>query len=162
MRVLTLVALAWAGAISSGCKEGSTSQAPDAVNETPGTPPLSGSETSPGGGPTRFQASKVTELSEPWAMTFLPDGRLLVTERRGSLKRVSAQGDVETVTGVPTVAYGGQGGLGDVILHPAFGSNGLVYLSWAEGGSGGSYGAVVGRAKFVPQGNGGRLENVEV
>ena len=53
-------------------------------------------------------------------MTFLPDGRLLVTEKKGALKLLDVDSKcVGDVAGVPTVAYGGQGGFGDVILHPA-------------------------------------------
>ena len=52
---------------------------------------------------------------------------------------------------MPAVDYGGQGGLGDVILHPEFASNHIVYLSWAEAGEGGVRGAAVGRARLVTE-----------
>ncbi|HEY8508074.1 MAG TPA: PQQ-dependent sugar dehydrogenase, partial [Steroidobacteraceae bacterium] len=81
-----------------------------------------------------FVATEVARFDEPWAMTFLPDGRLLVTEKRGALKLHTIGGATGEITGVPKVSYGGQGGLGDVILHPDFASNGLVYLSYAESG----------------------------
>ena len=83
-------------------------------------------------------------------MAFLPDGRLLVTEKRGALKlySIGAAQSVD-VTGVPAVEYAGQGGLGDVALHPDFASNGLVYLSYAESGERGTAGAAVARAKLV-------------
>ena len=104
----------------------------------------------------------MAELDEPWAMTFLPDGSLLITEKPGAIRRYH-QGRLHEVTGAPQVAYGGQGGLGDIALHPDFGSNDLVYLSWAEAGQDDTRGAAVGRAKLV-QGDdgGGRLENLEV
>ncbi len=85
---------------------------------------------------------------KPWAMTFLPDGRLLVTEKKSALKVVTADGKIGNVTGTPTVDYGGQGGFGDVILHPKFADNGWVYLSYAEAGDGDKRGAAVARAKL--------------
>lgn len=75
-----------------------------------------------------------TGLTWPWGLAFLPDGDMLVTERPGNLRRVAADGTVgEPLGGVPAVAYGGQGGLLDVLLHPDFAANGLVYLSYAHG-----------------------------
>ena len=68
-----------------------------------------------------FVATPVAQFDEPWAMTFLPDGRLLVTEKKGALKLLNVESKhVGDIAGVPTVAYGGQGGFGDVILHPQF------------------------------------------
>lgn len=112
-----------------------------------------------------FQVTPVTEFNEPWAMTFLPDGRLLVTEKRGQLFVVSQDGTKsDAIEEVPDVAYRGQGGLGDVILHPDFSENGLIYLSYAESGVGNTRGAAVARAKLVMDEDGeeGRLENVNV
>jgi glucose/arabinose dehydrogenase len=75
---------------------------------------------------------KLATLEHPWGMAFLPDGRLLVTEKPGRL-RLYADGKLsEPITGVPKVAYRGQGGLLDVAVDPNFASNGLVYLSYAE------------------------------
>src|SRR5439155_17820242 len=59
-------------------------------------------------------------------------------------------------------AYGGQGGFGDVVLHPDFAHNALIYLSWAEAGSGNTKGAAVGRGKLVLQGTGGRILGLQV
>jgi glucose/arabinose dehydrogenase len=111
-----------------------------------------------------FTVTEVADFDMPWAMAFLPDGRLLVTEQRlGELKLVTQDGKTSvSIRGVPQVAYGGQGGLGDVALHPDFGENGLVYLSYAEAGDGETRGAAVARAKLTLSGNGGQLENVEV
>ncbi|WP_149193041.1 PQQ-dependent sugar dehydrogenase [Luteimonas suaedae] len=96
-----------------------------------------------------FEAEVVADLEEPWAMTFLPDGRMLVTEKRGSLHVVTQDGQVsEAIAGVPEVDYGGHGGLGDVALHPDFARNGLVYLTWAEAGEQDTRGAAMGRAKL--------------
>ena len=89
-----------------------------------------------------FEAEEVAQFSEPWAMEFLPDGRLLVSEKRGALKLYSPEaGTAYDIEGVPEVAYGGQGGFGDVVLHPDFDANGLVYLSYAEAGERGTSGA---------------------
>jgi glucose/arabinose dehydrogenase len=111
-----------------------------------------------------FVATPVAEFREPWALEFLPDGRLLVTERRGALKIHSLDtGRTGDVTGVPNVVYGGQGGLGDVVLHPEFEGNGLVYLSYAEAGERGAAGAAVARARLVLDASGGGvLEDLAV
>lgn len=88
-------------------------------------------------------------FNEPWAMTFLPDGRLLVTEKSGRLLLVGADHLTQVpVSGVPKVAYGGQGGLGDIILHPAYATNQQVYLSYAEQGPNGTRGAAVARGRL--------------
>ncbi len=112
-----------------------------------------------------FTSTPVATFNEPWAMTFLPDGRLLVTEKSGKLRLTNvATGQVGEIIGVPTVAYGGQGGFGDVLPHPRFADNRLVYLSYAEAGSGGTRGAAVARATLVldASGNGGSLSNLQV
>ena len=93
-----------------------------------------------------FKVNKISELNEPWAMVVLPDQRLLITQKSGSLLLFTPQTRQKiAVHGVPDVAYGGQGGLGDVVLHPDFQQNHVLYLSYAEAGEGG-YGAVVIRA----------------
>ncbi len=112
-----------------------------------------------------FTSTPVATFNEPWAMTFLPDGRLLVTEKSGKLRLANvASGQVGEIIGVPTVAYGGQGGFGDVLLHPRFADNRLVYVSYAEAGSGGTRGAAVARAtlQLDASGNGGSLSNLQV
>lgn len=97
-------------------------------------------------------------------MTFLPDGRLLVTEKPGALKLLDiTSGRVGDIAGIPAVAYGGQGGFGDVILHPAFATNQFVYVSYAEPGENGASGAAVARARLaLDSGGGGRLEGLTV
>jgi glucose/arabinose dehydrogenase len=79
----------------------------------------------------------IATLSNPWAMTFLPDGRMLVTERLGTLRIVSTAGDVLTVAGTPQVVADGQGGLLDVAIDPDFATNAAVFLSFSERGSDG-------------------------
>lgn len=111
-----------------------------------------------------FTAATLATFDEPWAMAFLPDGRLLVTEKRGTLKLFNpASRRSGTVDGVPAVAYGGQGGLGDIAVHPHFTDNGRVYLSYAEAGPGDTRGAAVARARLVlDDKGGGRLEGLDV
>lgn len=93
-------------------------------------------------GPIRV-TSFVEGLSHPWAMAFLPDGGLLVTERAGSLRHVTSDGQLSApLRGVPPVVAQRQGGLLDVALDPEFAQNRLVYLSYAEAGMGGSGTAV--------------------
>lgn len=113
---------------------------------------------------TPFTATTVAEFNEPWAMTFLPDNRLLVTEKSGGLLLVTPDGSrISSIAGVPQVAYGGQGGLGDVILHPGFSENQLIYLSYAEAGEGGNRGAAVARARLdLFADGGGELQDLEV
>ena len=86
---------------------------------------------------------------------------MLVTEKRGELLLLTTEGKATGISGVPEVAYGGQGGLGDVALHPDFEANSLVYLSYAEAGSAG-YGAVVARAALQLHDSGGTLGGLEV
>lgn len=95
-----------------------------------------------------YKLATMTQFNEPWAMTALEDGRLLVTERKGKLQLFDPQTKQKTeVKGMPKVAYGGQGGLGDIALHPQFEQNHIIYLSYAEAGQGG-YGAVVARGEL--------------
>ena len=108
-----------------------------------------------------FTVKEVAKFEQPWAMAFLPDGRLLVTEKRGALLLVSPDGAASEVSGTPEVNFGGQGGLGDVVLHPDFADNGLVYLSYAELGEGGS-GAVVARGRLELNNGPARMTGLEV
>jgi glucose/arabinose dehydrogenase len=86
----------------------------------------------------------------PWGMTFLPDGRFLVTERPGRLRIVSKDGKLsEPVTGLPEVDARGQGGLLGVEIDPQFKSNGLIYWSYAELRDGGVNNTAVARGKLV-------------
>jgi len=88
------------------------------------------------------------ELSNPWGIAFLPDGRILVTERAGEI-RIVKDGKLlsEKVGNVPAVFANGQGGLMDIKLHPDYGSNGWIYLTYAKPGEGGG-GTVLARAKL--------------
>lgn len=113
------------------------------------------------GGQT-VKATPVAEFNEPWAMTFLPDGDLLVTEKPGKLLLVTQNGEKTEVEGVPGVDYGGQGGLGDIILHPDHADNKIVYLSYAEAGDGDTRGAAVARAVLERGTDGPSLRDVDV
>jgi glucose/arabinose dehydrogenase len=108
-----------------------------------------------------FTSTPVATFDEPWAMTFLPDGRLLVTEKAGRLwVQDVATGKRTRIGRVPEVVHAGQGGFADVVLHPQFSSNGWVYLSYAEAGDGNTSGAAVARAKLDLEDN--ELEDLQV
>lgn len=110
-----------------------------------------------------FNSTPVATFKEPWAMTFLPDGRLLVTEKAGRLLLVSIDGkSTVLLERVPKLAYGGQGGLGDVVLHPGFAENKLLYLSYAETGEGNVRGAALARGKLELDATGGQIRNFQV
>jgi glucose/arabinose dehydrogenase len=135
-----------------------------ACNNLGDAAPAAAASTLDGSTGQPFTNTEVATFDEPWAMTFLPDGRLLVTQKRGALKLLDiASGHVGSISGVPAVAYGGQGGLGDVVLHPGFASNGLVYLSYAEAGDDGTRGAAVARGKLaLDDAGGGALSDLQV
>jgi aldose sugar dehydrogenase len=128
--------------------------------QTNGQAPITAAQT-PADKP--FTETAVATFKDPWAMTFLPDGRLLVTEKGGTMALVDvATGKRTEVAGLPKVDAGGQGGLGDVILHPDFANNRFIYLSWAEAGDGDTRGAAVGRGKLVIDGNAARIDGLQV
>jgi glucose/arabinose dehydrogenase len=98
-------------------------------------------------------------LRNPWGLAMLPDGRMLVTEKGGTLRVVEQNGKVSSpLTGVPPVDASGQGGLLDVALDPGFASNRLVYLSYSEPGPNGTAGTAALRARLGAAG----LEDVKV
>ncbi len=112
--------------------------------------------------PKPFVATEIATFNEPWAMTFLPEyNQALITEKGGKLMLWESEGPVIEVKGVPEVAYGGQGGLGDVILHPDFVNNRIIYLSYAEAGEGG-FGAAVASAKLDSENGAPVLKDVKV
>jgi len=89
------------------------------------------------------------DLEQPWGMVFLPDGRLLVTEKAGRLRLISADGRaMQTVSGTPEVVDESQAGLLDVAIDPDFTHNGLVYLSFSEADDSGKAGTAVARGKL--------------
>ena len=110
-----------------------------------------------------FDVVTVAEgLVSPWGMTFLPDGRMLVTEKPGRLRIVTADGTLsEPVAGLPPVAAQGQGGLLDVTLDPAYAKNTLIYWSYSEPQADGTNNTAVARGRLV-DGPMPRVENVQV
>ena len=102
-----------------------------------------------------FAISEVATFEEPWAITFAPGTPVLfVTEKEGTVKFVDTEtGFAGPVSGLPEVAYGGQGGLGDIAFLPAEASDVLdrrtIFLSWAEHGEADTRGAVVGKGTLV-------------
>lgn len=156
-----LVMLAVAGCGGGGSGSGETGAAP-----TPTPSPT----TSPSPSPTITQtpttqvsSATIATFNNPWAMVFLPDSRALVTEKGGQLRVVTGSGTVGApVTGVPAVVSTGQGGLLDVALDPAYGTNRRIYLSYSEAGTGGA-GLAVARATLTLDGaNSGALSDVTV
>jgi glucose/arabinose dehydrogenase len=108
----------------------------------------------PGSTPGVVRAETVARnLEHPWGIAFLPDGRMLVTERPGRLRIVEMNGTVSApLTGVPAVHAVGQGGLLDVALDPNFAQNRTIYLSFAEPGPGGTAGTAVARGRLTDTG----------
>ena len=98
-------------------------------------------------------------LEHPWSIAWLPDGRMLLTERTGRLRIVSKDFQLQpkAVEGLPKIYVGGQGGLFDVVLHPNYKENGWIYISYAAPGAGGQ-GTELMRAKL----NGDRLTDQQV
>ena len=102
-------------------------------------------------GEVSYDVAEIGEFAEPWAIEFAPGTQMLfVTEKAGTLKLMNTvSGSVSTVSGTPAVAYGGQGGLGDIAFLPSQAESPMdgrtIYLSWAEAGEGETYGAAVGR-----------------
>ncbi|MCW3834963.1 PQQ-dependent sugar dehydrogenase [Sphingomonas canadensis] len=129
---------------------------------SPGTGASAGKSTPQSAPGQPFAVAEVARFDSPWAMTFLPDGRLLVTEKKGRLLLVSADGKAQTaVAGTPAVSPDGQGGLMDVVLHPGFAQNRRVYLSFSEKGADGLKGVALARATLV-DGAAPRLDGFEV
>lgn len=107
------------------------------------------------GSEVSFTVEPMGEFERPWAIEFAPGtGVLFVTEKPGTMKFIdTANGRTGTVSGLPQVEYGGQGGLGDIAFLESESSDTLgrrtIYLSWAEAGEGKTAGAVVGRGMLV-------------
>ncbi|WP_107851943.1 PQQ-dependent sugar dehydrogenase [Oceanimonas marisflavi] len=96
-------------------------------------------------------------LHHPWGMAELPDGSLLISERRGRLLRLTPDGERRQVSGLPPIAASGQGGLLDLALHPGFEHSRLLYFSFSQPGTGGA-GTAVARARLA----GDRLEQLQI
>lgn len=112
-----------------------------------------------------YEVKTVAEgLSNPWGIAFLPDGKILVSEKPGRLRIVGADGALsEPVTGLPAVYAKGQGGLLGLAVDPAYAKNGLIYWSYAENPSEKLTNTAVARGKLVIGADGqGKVEGVQV
>jgi glucose/arabinose dehydrogenase len=143
----SLVVASW-GTLGAACGGGGGD-----AGSPPSPPPPSG--------------ARLTELNDgllsPWSLAFLPDGRMLITEKAGRLRRLSADGrTIEAeISGVPRVSASGQGGLLDVVIDPNFATTPWVYLSYSEPGTGsetGLVGTAIARGRLV----GNALQGVQV
>jgi glucose/arabinose dehydrogenase len=130
-----------------------------------GPAPVVGAESA---GPP-FTVTPVANFSTPWAMAFLPGSGValtnmaLVTEKEGKLWLVdTATGAKTAVAGAPAVKVAGQGGLGDVVVHPDFAANRRVYLSFVEAGEGGTSGAALGYGQLVLGSGAPRIEGFRI
>lgn len=104
-----------------------------------------------------------TGLENPWSLTFLPDGRMLVTERPGRLRIITNDGKIsKSVSGTPKVFATGQGGLLEVRLSPDFATTGTVFFSLAEPRGNGKAGTSVAKAKLVLESGSGHLEDLKI
>jgi len=117
---------------------------------------------------TREHAVRLTTITEgldrPWGLAFLPDGRMLVTERSGRMRVVGRDGrlDPAPVAGLPRVDAHGQGGLLDVVLHPRYRDNGWVYWSYVQRDADGDSGTEVARGRLAGGPGAWRMQDVEV
>ena len=131
--------------------------APAAVAQPAGTPI-----------PSRDYPLRLTTVTEglehPWGLAFLPDGRMLVTERPGRLRVIDKDGKLDpvAVAGLPRVDAQGQGGLLDVSLHPQFASNGWIYWTYAQRDEAGNNGTELARGKLAGSPGAYRMTDVQV
>jgi len=106
-----------------------------------------------------FKAVELARFDSPWALAFLPDGRMLVTEKAGRMLLLSPDGRRRVaVEGIPSVDAGGQGALGEVVAHPDFTTNSLIYFSYSAPGSPNVI--VLARGRLWTGPAGARLEGV--
>jgi glucose/arabinose dehydrogenase len=118
------------------------------------------SDDSPPAAAAAFTKTVVAHFDSPWAMTFLPDGRMLITEKKGRLLLVSADGkNRQTIATLP-VDSAGQGGLMDVVLGPDFATDRRVYLSASQAGTGGK-GVVLMRGRLAEANGAARIDGLE-
>ncbi|MBN9546217.1 MAG: PQQ-dependent sugar dehydrogenase [Alphaproteobacteria bacterium] len=108
-----------------------------------------------------FKLTQVATFNLPWRMAFLPDGRMLVTEKVGPVWLVTQQGQKFPVANVPAVAYGGQGGMLGVFLSPHYATDHNVYLTYSEPGEYGS-GLALARAKLSLTDKSASLDGLQV
>lgn len=146
--------------IGCGGDDGGALPPAPAPSPTPSPSPSPTATPSPTPTTTAVDQRVVATFDNPWAMVFLPDGRMLITEKSGQLQLVTQSGAKTQVGGVPRVTFSGQLGLQDVVLDPGFASNARVWISYAEPASGGQQLAVA-RATLTISGT-PRLDDLAV
>ena len=150
------LAAAFVGASAcSAAPAGNDAAAPEAVQQgvAAGAQPTAASERP-------FAVTPVADFDAPWALAFLPDGRLLVTEKKGEMLLVSADGGQRRTIATIQVDSAGQGGLMDVRLAPGFAQNRQVYFSYSAAGEGGK-GVVLARGTLAGEAGAERLANIQ-
>ena len=151
-KIILTATLFPAALLSASCNAGQSgdsaptaSPAPMAQGDVAAGESVTLQDTSP------FTATSHGTFAEPWALAVHPqNGTLFITEKGGAMKFYEpSSGRAGTVTGMPEVAYGGQGGLGDFVFGPNFAQDNMVYISWAASAGGEARKAVVGRGELV-------------
>jgi glucose/arabinose dehydrogenase len=108
-----------------------------------------------------FVIKPIATFSYPWRLAFLPDGRMMITEKTGTIQLVTQAGDKTPVSGVPAVLYGGQGGMLGVFMSPQYTTDHFVYLTYSEPNEGGSSLALA-RARLSLTANSAALQDLKV
>ena len=165
MRIQLLAAavvLAVAGAANIAAAQGVDPRPPNNPEQKPALPGQTDAPETESN--VAFDVVTVAEgLQNPWSLAFLPGGKMLVTERPGRLRVVSADGTLSAaVAGMPAVFSRGQGGLLDVVLDPAFAKTNLIYWSFSEPQADGTNNTAVARGKFVDEATAPRVDAVQV
>jgi glucose/arabinose dehydrogenase len=106
--------------------------------------------------------TRVAEFNRPWRIAFLPDGRMLITEKVGSVWLVTQSGGKTPVANVPAVLYGGQGGMLGVYLSPNYATDHQIYLTYSEPGEPGGSSLALARARLAIGDTAASLEGLEV
>ncbi len=151
MRLPPLVALG--ALLLVGCGSPSEAESPASTQA-----PITGARDF---APKPFNVVPVARFDAPWAMAFLPDGRLLVTEKAGRIMLDSLDGKHRrAVADIAGVDHAGQGGLMDIVLDPGFARNGQIYFSYSHAGPGGK-GVVLARATLSGARGAERLTDIE-
>lgn len=146
--------------IASGCQAqiNSNRQVPNLTTSLVAEPVNAGHQSSE---PLPFAVNRVADFDLPWRIAFLPDGRMLITEKTGGLWLVTQTGEKTQVQNVPAVIFGGQGGMLGVYLSPFFAKDHSIYLTYSEPEDKGS-GLALSRAQLVISDASARLENLRV
>src|SRR5208283_249802 len=109
-----------------------------------------------------FNVTQVTTLSLPWKIAFLPDGRMLITEKVGGLQLVTQQGVKTPVANVPAVLWQGQGGMLGVYLSPHYAQDHTIYLTYSEPGEPGGSSLALARAQLKIGNDAASLQGLQV